>query len=70
MADRDLSKYRIMASYVLICNRKVIIVENANLNPTEIANFLKFAKMYTCEIDYVHSISLYLSDIFVVPSRY
>ena len=46
MADRDLSKYRIMASYVLLCNRKVIIVENANLNPTEIANFLKFAKMY------------------------
>ena len=32
------------------------IVQNANLNPHEIACFLQFAKMYTPENNYVHGI--------------
>ena len=32
-----------------------MVAENANLNPREIATFLKSVKMYTHEIKYVHS---------------
>ena len=34
--------------------------ENGNLDPSEIAHFLKSAKMYTCENIYVHSIYIFL----------
>ena len=33
-------------------------IKNANLDPREIAYFLKFAKMYTRKNIYVHSMSL------------
>ena len=36
--------------------------KNANFNPSEIAHFVKSAKIYTHENIYVYSILLYLSN--------
>ena len=36
---------------------------NAKLNPREIANFRKFAKMYTRENIYIHSILVFMSRL-------
>ena len=36
--------------------------ENANLNPRDIVNFLKYAKIHTCENSYVRSMSAQDND--------
>ena len=40
----------------LIMSFRDSIVKNANLNPHEIVNFCKFAKIYTRKNIYIHSI--------------
>ena len=43
--------------------------KNANLSPREIANFRKFAKIYTHENIFVHSVYIYACVCMIAPRR-
>ena len=51
--------YNLKTSYIM--PHRGNIIKNANLSPRDIANFRKFAKIYTRENIYIHSIYICVS---------